>query len=124
MNTKKTTKKKRKRTTALPPKSSHLCLLCLLCLLFSLSLSLSDVLCGVKIVQRSLTKNSATNSLGYTTLTSYPALSLSLFLSKIFTFYIPKRVYAHIREVKKSERESLERLKERDVCVYLLFFFF
>jgi hypothetical protein len=81
----------------------------------SLSLSLSDVLCGVKIFQRSLTKNSATNSLGYTTLTSYPAL----FLSKIFTFYIPKRVYAHIREVKKSERESLERLKEREsVCIY------
>ena len=77
------------------------------------------MLCGVKIVQRSLTKNSATNSLGYTTLTSYPALSLSLFLSKIFTFYIPKRVYAHIREVKKSERESLERLKEREcVCIY------
>ena len=46
-------------------------------------------------------------------------LSLSLFLSKIFTFYIPKRVYAHIREVKKSERESLERLKERvSVCIY------
>ena len=83
----------------------------------SLSLSLSDVLCGVKIFQRSLTKNSATNSLGYTTLTSYPAL----FLSKIFTFYIPKRVYAHIREVKKSERASLERerLKEREsVCIY------
>ena len=122
MNTKKTTKKKRKRTTALPPKSSHLCLLlCLLCLLFSLSLSLSDVLCGVKIVQRSLTKNSATNSLGYTTLTSYPAL----FLSKIFTFYIPKRVYAHIREVKKSEREFREREIERErECVYLLFFFF
>ena len=78
------------------------------------------MLCGVKIVQRSLTKNSAPNSLGYTTLTSYPALSLSLFfLSKIFTFYIPKRVYAHIREVKKSERESLERLKEREsVCIY------
>ena len=118
MNTKKTTKKKRKRTTALPPKSSHLLLLRLLCLLFSLSLSLSDVLCGVKIVQRSLTKNSAPNSLGYTTLTSYPP-SPSLFLSKIFTFYIPKRIYAHIREVKKSERESLERLKERVcVCIY------
>lgn len=44
---------------------------------------------------------------------------LVLFLSKIFTFYIPKRVYAHIREVKKSERESLERLKEREsVCIY------
>jgi hypothetical protein len=83
-------------------------------------------LCGVKIVQRSLTKNSAPNSLGYTTLTSYPALSLSLFfLSKIFTFYIPKRVYAHIREVKKSEREFREREIERErVCVYLLFFFF
>ena len=86
----------------------------------SLSLSLSDVLCGVKIFQRSLTKNSATNSLGYTTLTSYPAL----FLSKIFTFYIPKRVYAHIREVKKSERESLERLKEREsVCVFIILLF-
>jgi hypothetical protein len=84
------------------------------------------VLCGVKIVQRSLTKNSAPNSLGYTTLTSYPALSLSLFfLSKIFTFYIPKRVYAHIREVKKSEREFREREIERErECVYLLFFFF
>ena len=52
-------------------------------------------------------------------------LSLSLFLSKIFTFYIPKRVYAHIREVKKSEREFREREIERErVCVYLLFFFF
>ena len=46
-------------------------------------------------------------------------LPLVLFLSKIFTFYIPERVYAHIREVKKSERESLERLKEREsVCIY------
>lgn len=50
---------------------------------------------------------------------------LVLFLSKIFTFYIPKRVYAHIREVKKSEREFREREIERErVCVYLLFFFF
>ena len=82
------------------------------------------MLCGVKIFQRSLTKNSATNSLGYTTLTSYPALSLS-FLILIFTFYIPKRVYAHIREVKKSEREFREREIERErECVYLLFFFF
>ena len=52
-------------------------------------------------------------------LLSSPLLSPVLFLSKIFTFYIPKRVYAHIREVKKSERESLERLKEREsVCIY------
>ena len=126
MNTKKTTKKKRKRTTALPPKSSHLCLLRLLCLLFSLSLSLSDVLCGVKIFRRSLTKNSATNSLGYTTLTSYPALSLWFFIQNLLTFYIPKRVYAHIREVKKSERASLERerLKEREsVRVFIILLF-
>ena len=127
MNTKKTTKKKRKRTTALPPKSSHLCLLRLLCLLFSLSLSLSDVLCGVKIFRRSLTKNSATNSLGYTTLTSYPALSLLFcFYPKSLLFISPSAyTKAHIREVKKSEREFREREIERErECVYLLFFFF
>ena len=122
MNTKKTTKKKRKRTTALPPKSSHLCLLRLLCLLFSLSLSLSDVLCGVKIFRRSLTKNSATNSLGYTTLTSYPALSLLFcFYPKSLLFISPERVYAHTREVKKSERECREREIERErecACIY------
>ena len=129
MNTKKTTKKKRKRTTALPPKSSHLlCLLLrLLCLLFSLSLSLSDVLCGVKIFRRSLTKNSATNSLGYTTLTSYPALSLSFcFYPKSSYFLYPQaRIRAHTRgkEVRESEFREREIERERE-CVYLLFFFF
>ena len=127
MNTKKTTKKKRKRTTALPPKSSHLCLLRLLCLLFSLSLSLSDVLCGVKIFRRSLTKNSATNSLGYTTLTSYPALSLLFcFYPKSSYFLYPQaRIRAHTRgkEVRESEFREREIERERE-CVYLLFFFF
>ena len=123
MNTKKT-KKKRKRTTALPPKSSHLCLLlCLLCLLFSLSLSLSDVLCGVKIFRRSLTKNSATNSLGYTTLTSYPALSLSFcFYPKSSYFLYPQaRIRAHTRgkEVRESEFREREIEREREsVCIY------
>ena len=54
-------------------------------------------------------------------------LRLVLFLSKIFTFYIPKRIYAHIREGKKSEREFREREIEREIereCVYLFFFFF
>jgi hypothetical protein len=92
-----------------------------------LSLSLSDVLCGVKIFQRSLTKNSATNSLGYTTLTSYPALSLLFcFYPKSLLFISPSAyTKAHIREVKKSEREFREREIERErECVYLLFFFF
>ena len=123
MNTKKTTKKKRKRTTALPPKSSHLCLLRLLCLLFSLSLSLSDVLCGVKIFRRSLTKNSATNSLGYTTLTSYPALSLSFcFYPKSSYFLYPQaRIRAHTRgkEVRESEFREREIEREREcACIY------
>ena len=125
MNTKKTTKKKRKRTTALPPKSSHLCLLCLLCLLFSLSLSLSDVLCGVKIFQRSLTKNSATNSLGYTTLTSYPALSSLrfVFIQNLYFLYPQARIRAYTGGKEVREREFREIERER-VCVYLLFFFF
>lgn len=62
----------------------------------------------------------------YPNLLSSP-LPLVLFLSKIFTFYIPKRIYAHIREVKKSEREFREREIEREIereCVYLFFFFF
>ena len=128
MNTKKTTKKKRKRTTALPPKSSHLCLLRLLSLLFSLSLSLSlsDVLCGVKIFRRSLTKNSATNSLGYTTLTSYPALSLSFcFYPKSSYFLYPQaRIRAHTRgkEVRESEFREREIERERE-CVFIILLF-
>ena len=54
-------------------------------------------------------------------LLSSPLSPSLLFLSKIFTFYIPKRVYAHIREVKKSEREFREREIEREresVCIY------
>ena len=119
MNTKKTTKKKRKRTTALPPKSSHLCLLLrLLCLLFSLSLS--DVLCGVKIFQRSLTKNSATNSLGYTTLTSYPALSSRFFfIQNLYFLYPQARIRAYTRGKEVREREFREIEREREcVCIY------
>jgi hypothetical protein len=86
----------------------------------SLSLSLSDVLCGVKIFQRSLTKNSAPNSLGYTTLTSYPALPPFCFYPKSSYFLYPHaRIRAYTRGKEVRERESLERLKEREsVCIY------
>jgi len=53
-----------------------------------------------------------------------PNLLSFVFIQNLLTFYIPKRVYAHIREVKKSERESLERLKERErVCVFIILLF-
>ena len=123
MNTKKT-KKKRKRTTAPPPKSSHLLLLCLCLLLFSLSLSLSLICCAAskKFFQRAPLKKFCTKQFRVynPNLLSSP-LPLVLFLSKIFTFYIPRaRIRAYTRG-KKSERECREREIERErecACIY------
>ena len=78
------------------------------------------MLCGLKIVQRSLTKNSATNSLGYTTLTSYPpSPSRFVFIQNLYFLYPRARIRAHSRGKEVRERELREREREREsVCIY------
>ena len=119
MNTKKTTKKRSVREQLLFRRKALIFVFFVFFVFSSLSLSLSDVLCGLKIVQRSLTKNSATNSLGYTTLTSYPALFSFFFIQNLYFLYPQARIRAHTRGKEVREREFREIEREREsVCIY------
>ena len=124
MNTKKT-KKKYKRTTLLPSRS-HL-LLCLLLLLFSLSLSLSDLMCGLKISfnqQTSSWKNSSkTVCLGCTILSLSSSVllvvvSLFSFIRKSLLLFPQKRIFYTRIYASQREREFIEIERERE-CVFI-----